>query len=287
LTIFNFRFTVVFFGLLLAVVSNLEMALFAQVHEAVEMWEKEYSLSIQDNSFLIEEAFNQEDGVIQHISTLEYISQPSRELGYSFTQEWPMWSVKHQFSYEIPYLSTGGFSGIGDIMINYRYQLFDKIDGVAIAPRVSLILPTGDEAKGLGSGITGFEINLPVSKRMAEGLVMHANVGATLLPNCKGMTSTGLEVKRSIINYTLGASGIWLFHPNVNFMLEYLAVLEGGIDPYGDLETSTAHIVNPGFRMAVNAGTLQIVPGVSVPIRFIDTERNAAVFGYLSFEHPL
>jgi len=27
-----------------------------------EMWDKPYSLSIQDNSFLIEEAFNQEGG---------------------------------------------------------------------------------------------------------------------------------------------------------------------------------------------------------------------------------
>lgn len=29
---------------------------------------------IQDNSFLIEEAYNQEDGIIQHISTFERLS---------------------------------------------------------------------------------------------------------------------------------------------------------------------------------------------------------------------
>jgi len=42
-----------------------------------EMWDKPYSLSIQDNSFLIEEAFNQEGGgVVQHISNFGYVFLP-------------------------------------------------------------------------------------------------------------------------------------------------------------------------------------------------------------------
>jgi hypothetical protein len=41
---------------------------------------------IQDNSFLLEEAYNQEDGVIQHISLFQYLKK-SKDWQYIFTQE--------------------------------------------------------------------------------------------------------------------------------------------------------------------------------------------------------
>src|SRR6266508_301550 len=43
---------------------------------------------IQDNSFLIEEAYNQEPGVIQHINT--FARARGGGWGYSFTEEWPV-----------------------------------------------------------------------------------------------------------------------------------------------------------------------------------------------------
>ena len=56
--------------------------------------------AIQDNSFLIEEAYNQEAGVVQHIQTLRRIR---RDWFYTFTQEWPLGSQAHRFSYTVPY----------------------------------------------------------------------------------------------------------------------------------------------------------------------------------------
>ncbi len=41
---------------------------------------------IQDNSFLVEEAYNQEAGVVQHISTFTRY-QESKDWIYTFTQE--------------------------------------------------------------------------------------------------------------------------------------------------------------------------------------------------------
>jgi hypothetical protein len=39
-------------------------------------------------------------------------------------------------------------------LLNYRFQLREETErGPAIAPRLSVILPTGREADGLGSGI--------------------------------------------------------------------------------------------------------------------------------------
>jgi len=80
---------------------------------------------IQDNSFLVEEAYNQEKGVVQHINTFTRFR--GGNWVYTFTQEWPVFSQKHQLSYTIPVQRNGersaGGTGVGDIALNYRYQL--------------------------------------------------------------------------------------------------------------------------------------------------------------------
>ena len=77
---------------------------------------------IQDNSFLLEEAYNQEHGVVQHISTF---ARPNGggAWGYSFTQEWPVGGIRHQLSYTVPVVQVDGLgTGVGDVLLNYRYQ---------------------------------------------------------------------------------------------------------------------------------------------------------------------
>src|SRR5947207_12032333 len=63
---------------------------------------------IMDNSFLIEEAYNQEAGVVQHIfnglySFNRFTGVGEKRADLSFTQEWPVYGQTHQFSYTIPY----------------------------------------------------------------------------------------------------------------------------------------------------------------------------------------
>src|SRR5258706_3537345 len=63
---------------------------------------------ILDNSFFIEEAYNQEAGVVQHIFNAVYgwnpLSGPDEhQVDFLFTQEWPVGGQTHQFSYTIPY----------------------------------------------------------------------------------------------------------------------------------------------------------------------------------------
>ena len=55
---------------------------------------------IQDNSFLIEEAYNQEAGVVQHIFTYQY-NEKTKLFTYGFTQEWPVHSQTHQLSFTL------------------------------------------------------------------------------------------------------------------------------------------------------------------------------------------
>ena len=59
---------------------------------------------IEDNSFLIEEAYNQEPHVVQHIGTWLRALRSAPWI-FTFTQEWPLWSQRHQFSYSIPFQS--------------------------------------------------------------------------------------------------------------------------------------------------------------------------------------
>ena len=91
---------------------------------------------IQDNSFLIEEAYNQEPGVVQGIATLR---RQGRDRYFAFTNEFPLGSQIHQFSYVLPYsiLRSEGQKarGIGDVLLNYRYQaLFESAVTPAFAP---------------------------------------------------------------------------------------------------------------------------------------------------------
>src|SRR5688572_23676760 len=109
---------------------------------------------IQDNSFLVEEAYNQGPGIVQHIGTFSR-GRTGNAWSFAFTQEWPVMTQRHQLAYTVPVARSGGSSGIGDIAIHYRYQA-GTLEGArtAFAPRVSLILPTGAHERGLGTGGT-------------------------------------------------------------------------------------------------------------------------------------
>src|SRR6266536_1890395 len=104
--------------------------------------------AIEDNSFLIEEAYNQDPGVVQHISTVTLTGPDRRDAVVGFTQEWPLRGQRHQLSYSLLYQIQQGHApdGFGDLLLNYRQQLRDA-DPWAVAPRLSLILPTGSERK--------------------------------------------------------------------------------------------------------------------------------------------
>ena len=243
---------------------------------------------IQDNGFLIEEAYNQEDGVVQHISSFSYLSD-SKDWNYNFTQEWPLpWDWRHQLSYTIAAIRPGFFSaegaGWGDFAINYRYQLVGSgEDPMAIAPRFSLLLPAGDSAKGRGFGGTGYQINLPASIEMGRHLVTHLNAGGTVIPNAKN--SAGDQARAT--GYNLGASLIALAHPRFNLMLETLWTGQGSVMREDATAFGHTLFVSPGLRWAHNfSNGLQIVPGIAFPQGAGPSSGEHALILYLSLEHP-
>lgn len=240
---------------------------------------------IQDNSFLLEEAYNQEDGVIQHIQAFQYLKK-SKEWMYTFIQEWPVPKQTHQLSYTIPVAHIHGddsTTGLGDIAINYRYQLVMK-DDIAFAPRLSLILPTGSYKKGLGNGSLGYLINLPLSVELGDKWVTHWNAGATFTPRAKEASG----VKADILGYNFGGSFIYLLSENFNLLTEAVWNASQAIQEDGSKKWKESFFINPGMRFAINFKSgLQVVPGLSFPIGIGPSNKEYGMLFYLSFEHPL
>jgi hypothetical protein len=239
---------------------------------------------IQDNSFFIEEAYNQEPGVVQHILNVPInFTNGSREITPSFTQEWPVFSQIHQFSYTVPYAFTEDDNGMEDMRLNYRLQTLTEDQYTpAFAPRFSLVLPTGDRDKGLGVGSVGYETNLPFSKIVSDRWTLHFNAGMSVFPNARN---------HDLTNYNLGASAIFAVSRDLNLMLETVAgwnddIAEGVLSPEPTVNRSTTALISPGARYAFNLpNDAQLVVGLGLPIGLTSDSPDWGLFFYCSFEH--
>ena len=239
---------------------------------------------ITDNSFLIEEAFNQEAGVVQHIST--FVKFPGAERWVStFTQEWPIDPApRHQLSYTLSALSgasseSGGFA---DTLLNWRYQAVNN-ERIAFAPRASLLVPTGDWEESRSVGGFGAEINMPVSYTTGTRFDFHWNAGALYIPRTKNQVGD----VAATLGTRVGQGIIWRAHPRIDGMLEILWIRQQVVAGPDDADWETSFLVNPGLRWAHDLSNgLQIVPGLSFPIELEgDPSSRAGVFFYISFEH--
>ena len=200
---------------------------------------------IQDNSFLIEEAYNQEPGVVQHIFT--FSRTRTGDWAGTFTEEWPVGSVRHQLSYT-PIFTRADGSRSNDFAFNYRLQLVGNGESrVAVAPRVTVLRDA-------------VQVMLPASVVLTPSIVTHWNLGATSYPR----------------TMTAGQSIVWLASHRFNPLVETVWTRTGH---------TTDVVISPGIRWSYNLPhALQIVPGIAFPYDRTRHERSA--FLYLSFEHP-
>jgi DtxR family transcriptional regulator, Mn-dependent transcriptional regulator len=243
---------------------------------------------ILDNSFLVEEAFNQEAGIFQNIFGVTRIGG---NWGAGFTQEWPVGSQKHQLSYTIPFNGIAGVTGVGDMFLNYRYQLWtETATRPAFSPRVSIIFPTGDESKGLGDGALGVQVNLPFSKQHGD-VYFHWNAGFTHLPGVNGNPfnfPTLLPVHDvSLTTPHASGSAIWRVRPMLNLMVENVLEWTEGLSGPGTTARETSYTLSPGLRGGWDIGDHQLILGMAVPITWAtQSSREEGVFFYLSYELP-
>jgi hypothetical protein len=206
-----------------------------------------------------------------------------------FTQEWPVGSQAHQFSYTVPWLEAGTQRGVGDVLINYRYQA--TVEGTgrpAFSPRLSLILPTGSSSRGLGSGSAGLQVNLPFSKQAGDWY-WHWNAGTTWLPRAEAefevIGGTPIVLRDGLVSPFLAASAIYRARPMFHVMLESVISFDESIG-FSGTDRDTTLTLSPGFRAGWNVGDKQVIVGFAVPIAVTaDAESTGALF-YFSYELP-
>src|SRR4030095_4195667 len=113
-------------------------------------------------------------------------------------------------------------------MLNYRIQLTADTRGTpAFAPRISLILPTGDSSRGLGEPGVRWQVNLPFAEQSRD-VYLHWNVGFTKIA--------------SVARPHVGGSAIWRASPMLHAMMETL------------IEGADRVTISPGIRVGWNRG---------------------------------
>ena len=230
---------------------------------------------ITDNSFLVEEAFNQEAGIVQNIFGYQRLTV--RDWQFTFTQEWPAPGVRHQLSYTIPVQAVDGTTGMGDVLINYRLQVLEEGAGrPAFSPRVSAVLPSGSTR--VGAGTRGVQVNLPFSKRRGD-VYFHWNAGAAWQWTKDGTLLTSPSAAGSII---------YRAKEMLNLMLEGVVAGLAAETQTGEARRTRATTISPGLRGGWNVtDETQIIVGAAVPTTWSGGESNTAVFLYFSYEGPV
>lgn len=231
---------------------------------------------LEDNSFLVEEAYNQPAREVQHVFTTEVL-HGAQVVG--FGQEWPLGGLRHQLSYGVAALNDLEFT-FGDAEVSYRYQALGMQGGsVFMAPRVGALIPLGDAGQMEGNGGWGAELQIPVSWEVSKFLSLHGNVGATWRPDAEGVDgSTAATLDRAV-----GVSAVVFVASRFNLMAESVwergEVVVGG-EASGDTQQKVALGARAGFDLS---NGLQIVPGVAWMPAVGDAPTRS--FFYLSFEH--
>jgi hypothetical protein len=243
---------------------------------------------IVDNSFLVEEAYNQESGIFQNI--FGAVRSDAGEWAASFTQEWPAPGIRHQLSYTLVFDNDTEPGRLGDVALNYRFQLWTGADGgTALSPRVSVLLRP-NRGDSLDAGPLGIELNLPASRQFGD-LFVHGNAGVRIYPSVESSVfSSPLELRTpyhlALVSPFLAGSAILRVRPMVHLMLETVVLFTESVVERATTSRDTTVIISPGTRFGWNFGGQQLVLGVAVPLERGAGETGTGLLGYASWELP-
>jgi hypothetical protein len=249
---------------------------FAQ-EPAVATPEKKFEIT--DNSFFVEEAFNQDRGIFQNI--FSWARDGDGNWNASFTQEWPAPGVTHQLSYTIPFTGGDGPAHVGGVLLNYRMQVIaEGRKRPAFSPRLSVILPTGRNIDD--SDRPGVQFNLPFSKQFGDFYV-HFNAGATWLHG----VASGETSRVNLTSPVYAGSVIWHTKPYLNLMLESMLTLQDTVIDENTTSAQPIGTIAPGVRGGWTIGDRQLILGAAVPITLQEgQQRSMAFLTYFSYELP-
>lgn len=237
---------------------------------------------IEDNSFLIEEAYNQKKDEYQYTLYFESLEQNANRGNVGI--EFPLGDDQtHQLSFNLAFekfAKPSTVSGAGDLNMGYRYQVWDN-EFVAFAPRASLLLPTGDYKKGLGAGAAGAQFNMPVSIKINDFYVAHVNAGYTFVPESRNTVGDRADAHGA----NFGASLVYLLRDDLNLMVEYYGEYTEDVTGEDSVAGGAALFCNPGLRYAINGQNSQTVLGAALINGVGPSTGTTGVSFYFSFEH--
>ena len=183
---------------------------------------------ITDNSFLVEEAFNQEAGIFQNIATFRMNARD--ELGHELHAGVAAVQPSASDLLHDPLRGSDRRSGRRRRNDPLSHPAADR--GRRNAGVLAAHLPDRAERqrdRGLGNGSAGWQVNLPFSEQAGD-TYLHWNVGGD--PAVDGLFTPHA-----------GASAIWRARPMVNVMLETMIQRKNGFT------------VSPGARSGGIAAT--------------------------------
>jgi hypothetical protein len=240
---------------------------------------------LQSNGILVEGAYHQEGDEVQH--SLKVTRSNDGVWRSTFSQEWPLFSEKHQLSFQVPSVIASGPSaigrGFGDTELEYSYFLFgNNSSRLTVSPTFELSLPTGNVRKDLGLGHVGFGVKLPLSAMLSRNFQSNSNIGMSFTPSVRN----GQGERSSLKEVELGQSFAWLARSRFNLLFE--ATWERSWNSFDDIrETEQELFLSPGVRWAHKFRNGFIVaPGVAFPIGIGPSRGERSILFYIAFEHP-
>jgi hypothetical protein len=236
---------------------------------------------IDDNSFILEEAYNQRPGEFQFIQI--YRSYKSgKEYRFISEGEMPLGSEKHQFSYQFARENGADEGSVGDTTLNYRIQSLNEPD-LLMAHRFGLILPTGSVDKESSYGVTGLRYVQANTFILNDYWDNHWNLGINHYPEAKVKFS---DKRRTLNEYGIGSSLIYHWKDNLNLLLEATYETLEELNLNSKKKFRNIFTLLPGVRTAIDLSwkETQIVPGLGFPVRFEDEDIDHGLFVYLSIE---
>lgn len=88
---------------------------------------------------------------------------------------------RQEISWGIPFISTGGEHGLGDLFVGTKYLLLKETETLpAASASFNLSTPTGDQSRGLGTGGWDYDFRLQAQKKWGW-FTLIGDVGYTLL----------------------------------------------------------------------------------------------------------
>lgn len=242
---------------------------------------------IEDNSFLLDEAYNQDPGVVQ-ITQVFQILPSTGEWSHSPAIEFPIVTENHQITLQFPFSRPMGASlSLNDFALQYQYWLIHA-KYFHLTPRIGAVFPTGNSTIGTGSGTVGAQAGLSTTVNFGDAFAFHTSGNAFLYPGSRATDG----VATTTWDASIAASLIWRPLSWLNLLTEGVLTSDQTPLPGGSIGRDLLATVSPGARFSIRLGehrTWEIVPGVAVPFTWRTSSPGSAsisVLGYLSIEGP-